>query len=425
MNWLYNYRALMTGVIRVAAALPLATMASLTQAASPPPADGLRLALTAAVSRNPAVRNKLADLRALGFKVQEAQAARYPSLTVQAQSMSEQTSHGVARVQQPLYAFGRIDGAIELAGMQTVLGQMSVLEVRRKLLEDTAASYVGLLGARAKLILAERNVDEHQRLFQMIQRRHEGGIASEADARLASSRLIQAKTLLEQLRGQVDKGENELFALTRLTLPGRESVEPTLTELPNLSALLSLADTSVSLVRQRQAELDLARVQATQRRAELMPTLYARWEHDIAPAAGSLNTNRVGVVLEASIDGFGLVVKPRLAAEAERIAAAQENLEAARNETTRRLTGLLSDRQTQQLLVTANESAVQAVEETLASFLRQYDAGRKSWVDVLNTQREMSDARQQLQAVRTAWQENSLRIAALLGLLDVVAEMAP
>jgi adhesin transport system outer membrane protein len=425
MSWRNHKQTHLTGLGRFAAALSLVAQTSLVQATNPPPTDGLRVALTAAVSRNPAVKNKLADLRALGFKVEEAQAARYPSLLVQAQSMGEQTSHGLARVQQPLYAFGRIDGAIDLAGKQVDLGQMSVLEVRRKLLEDTAASYVSLLGARAKLALAERNVEEHQRLFQMIQRRHEGGIASEADARLAGSRLIQAKTLLDQLRGQVDKGENELFALTRLTLPGREPVEPALTELPTMSALLSLADTSVSLVRQRQAELDVARVQATQRRAELMPTVYARWEHDIAPVAGSLNTNRVGVVLEASMDGFGLVAKPRLAAEVERIAAAQENLEAAKSETTRRLTGLLSDRQTQQLLVSANESAVQAIEDTLASFLRQYDAGRKSWVDVLNTQREVSDARQQLQTVRSAWQENSLRIAALLGLLDSAAEMTP
>jgi adhesin transport system outer membrane protein len=73
----------------------------------------------------------------------------------------------------------------------------------------------------------------------------------------------------------------------------------------------------------------------------------------------------------------------------------------------------------------ANEAAVQAVEETLASFMRQYDAGRKSWIDVLNTQREVSDARQQLQSLRTAWQENTLRVEALLGLLDAVAEMSP
>jgi adhesin transport system outer membrane protein len=391
----------------------------------PTAVDGLEAALASAVTRNPAVRNKQAEWRALGFKVEEAQAARYPSLTLQAQDMGVPGNQGLARVQQPLYAFGRIDGAIALAQQQAALATLAVLEVRRKLLEDTAAGYVNVLGTRAKLTLAQRNVEEHQRLLHMIQRRNTGGIASEADARLAQSRLIQATSLQDQLQGQVEKGGSDLLALTRIALPAQLPVTPALLELPDKTVLQTLADTTVSLVRQRQAELELAGAQARQRRAELMPTLYARLEQDIAPAAGALHTQRAGLVLEASLDGFGLVALPRMAAEAERIAAASENLEAARSETTRRLAGLLSDRQTQGRLLVANEAAVQAVEETLASFMRQYDAGRKSWIDVLNTQREVSDARQQLQSLRTAWQENTLRVEALLGLLDAVAEMSP
>jgi adhesin transport system outer membrane protein len=409
----------------IAATLCLSLLPGLSPAQGVPEA-GLASALSAAVVLNPAVRNKLAELRAQGLRVEEAQGARYPGLTLQVQSQSELAgNHGLARLQQPLYAFGRIDGAIGLAQQQEVLGRLGVLEVRRRLLEETAAAYVNLNGARTRLELAERNVQEHQRLSSLIQRRSEGGITSEADVRMAGSRLLQAKALRDQISGQVGKGESELFALTRQALQAREPVAIALAQLPPPDVLREQAENAVVAIRQRQQELELARLTAAQRKAELMPTVYARLEHDLLPSAGARSATRLGVVLEASVDGFGMVARPRLAAEAERVVAAQESLESARVEARRRLSSLLADRETQGQLVASNEASVQAVQDTLASFLRQYDAGRKSWVDVLNTQREVSDARQQLQTVRTGWLEASLRVAALLGRLDEPAGMAP
>ena len=71
------------------------------------------------------------------------------------------------------------------------------------------------------------------------------------------------------------------------------------------------------------------------------------------------------------------------------------------------------------------EQSVAEIEETLQSFLRQYDAGRKSWMDVLNIQREVSDTRLQLEQARAAWLEMSLRIAAITGQLDRITGVNP
>ncbi|WP_369412294.1 TolC family protein [Geotalea toluenoxydans] len=57
--------------------------------------------------------------------------------------------------------------------------------------------------------------------------------------------------------------------------------------------------------------------------------------------------------------------------------------------------------------------------------MRQYDAGRKTWVDVLNAQRELSDARLALEQTRSSFQENSLRLAVLLGRLDGTIGIQP
>jgi adhesin transport system outer membrane protein len=79
------------------------------------------------------------------------------------------------------------------------------------------------------------------------------------------------------------------------------------------------------------------------------------------------------------------------------------------------------DRNVQAQLKRSQVEAVEAVEGTMASFMRQYQSGRKTWVDVLNTQRELTELRYQLARIETDWLILSLRVAALIGHLDQLA----
>ena len=82
-----------------------------------------------------------------------------------------------------------------------------------------------------------------------------------------------------------------------------------------------------------------------------------------------------------------------------------------------RIRNLLTNLDLQTRLQRSQQASVDAVKDTRASFYRQYDTGRKTWLDVLNIQRELTD--QQLQLVQS---ENnrlilSLRLAVLMGRL--------
>lgn len=53
-------------------------------------------------------------------------------------------------------------------------------------------------------------------------------------------------------------------------------------------------------------------------------------------------------------------------------------------------------------------AAADAADAVIASFLRQFEAGRKSWLEVLNAQREALDTRLSLvQQRRSLWQANT------------------
>jgi adhesin transport system outer membrane protein len=390
--------------------------------------DGLAAVLRAATRENPLARTRIELIESLGQRVDEARSAKLPTLSLVGQSSVSNYNHGVFRVNQPLWAFGRIDGAIEVANRQLISGRASLLVARRQLIEDAAVTYVTLHGGRSRLAIAEQNVAEHEKLLALISRRMEGGVASEADMVFARSRLVQARSTRDQILGQMAKAKSDLDAVTLGDFPATEPVPQDLASLPSAIELLAIAKQNDAAVLQKMADLSVTETNARQRRLELLPTISLRVERDIAPnlpSGSTLNTARTGIYLETSLEGAGLTAWSRLKGEEARVRAARQDLESARNDVSRKVTGHLASLESLRTIRVSQEETTRATATTLASFLRQYDAGRKTWIDVLNTQKELADNRLALEQTRVSELELVLRLAAISGALDAVAQIQP
>lgn len=404
----------------------------------PAAGDGIDVALRLAATDHPAVAGKREELKALGFDLESAEYQRFPILSVTASTTDDISGSSVdtndrydrviAAVRQPLWVGGRIDGAINQARVKQEIGKLSLLAVQRDLMESTAAAYAGVRGARRRLEAAELNVGEHERLSALITRREQGGIASLADVQLASSRLSQALSQKIQLEAVLQRTLNDLRALTLQPLSADSEVAEDFTILPPLERIADDIEQSSATVRQRLREVDLSRVAAELATADLLPRLYAKLEQDVYTSTEdgeNPEATRVGLVMEGAVDGLGLSGWKKVKSSDARVAAAERNVESARNDLRRRVQSLLTDLQSLQLMMRSNELLVESTGQTLASFMRQYDAGRKSWVDVLNAQREMSDARLALEQTRSSLLETKLRLAVQLGQLDQQAGVLP
>jgi adhesin transport system outer membrane protein len=390
--------------------------------------DGLPTALTLAIQKHPSVTAKLEELKSFGYDINSAEAGRYPSLSMQGQTMSNEQTQVVAKLQQPLWAGGRISGAINLAEIKLRSAQASLLQIRRQLMEDTSAIYAELLGARQRLRTAEMNVKEHEKLLALISRRQVGSFASEADVRLARSRLTQAQAQQEQLYGVVEKAQSDLQALTQEPLAGLSAVENELLQLPDPAVIMKDAETNSPTVQLRIIEVDVARIQADLRESDMMPTLNAVVERDIYVANKYGNVapdTRVGVAVSGSVEGIGFAGFGRIKSATALVEAARKNVETAKNDLRRRTAGIVSDRKMYERVMESNNLLVTATQETLDSFMRQYDVGRKSWVDVLNAQKELADARQSMEQTKSSLMEMSLRLGVLIGRLDRFAGLLP
>jgi len=136
-----------------------------------------------------------------------------------------------------------------------------------------------------------------------------------------------------------------------------------------------------------------------------------------------LNEDRAGLVLEASLDGAGFTSLGQVRSAVARRSAAEQDIDVTRNELRYRVEQLKSNLRLQNQLVEALSATVTALEGTAESFLRQYETGRKSWLDLLNTQRELQQQQLELEQSVNERLAIALQINALIGGLDaIVAE---
>ena len=81
----------------------------------------------------------------------------------------------------------------------------------------------------------------------------------------------------------------------------------------------------------------------------------------------------------------------------------------------------MSNRATQQKMVDTLQVSVTELTEILASYQRQYEAGHKAWLDVLNIQRELTEQRIQQSQAMSDLLIYSTKLLTLVGAFDSLA----
>jgi outer membrane protein, adhesin transport system len=393
-------------------------------------AEGLREALQATLRNHPAVAGQEAEVAARRYAADGARSQRYPTFTAQAQQFREGdrsvlsgddlSNPAVLRLRQPIWAFGRINSSIAAADAGVSMERADLLRVRRQLLEDTAVAYAEVRGSRERMEMARQNVRQLEQLHAQIVRRVEGQLASSADARLAATRLLQSRARVQQFVSEWETARDDLASLTQAPINADEPVPSGLLELPESNDLIDRA-------LQQNAEIDVKRYQLGQAEAGVaqartadMPTIYLQADR-FNDQPGLRDDSQVSVVFEASLTGMGFTARGRRGeAEAHRMAA-QQDLNATQLELRRQLERLQRSRRLQTELIELQTQSLGDLQSLLDSYQRQYETGTKSWLDLLNIQRELFEQRRQLVQARSDWQIYSLQLLAMIGGLDNLA----
>jgi adhesin transport system outer membrane protein len=374
--------------------------------------------LELAKTRHPSILQARSQEQSAGFDLDAAKWGRYPSVYADARSDSAY-AQSTARVEQPIWAGGRIDGRIELGEANLRSAVASVRDAELNALTQVGSSFFEWLRLNARLQSAEQNVLEHKRLAQLIGRRVGSEISPPADSTLAQARLQQAITERLQIERQLENTYNTLVQWAG-PLPG-QPVAPANIVYIRAPISQAVVDKAFQTSGQRQkliAQIESADAQIRLAKAQGLPSVVAGYQYITSgPLFNAPNRGRGYLGLQFQ-PGAGLSALAGIQSAAAKKQAAEQELQLLERNLEFQARTLYSDIDALQAQLPPAQELVQGTSELVESYLRQYQIGRKNWLDVLNAQREKTQADYNLADVRFGLRQAQTKLLLLTGELN-------
>lgn len=358
---------------------------------SAPALDTLNAIMAKVWRENPQVRQAEQALEASGYDITAARAGYLPYLQVQSSlAQKSQDSISTLYVVLPIWQGGLTGAQVDMAKARQRAALAELARTRMDLGQRTIEAYFNVAAAQDQQIQWSNYVGALKKLLATIKRRADQGLAPQADVETAVSRLKQAEAGLEANRAALLTNRARLASLLNAT-PGALAW-------PEDTAMLS--DEEIVEAKRNtekhpdhlagRAEVDLQVGTAHSSRAALWPELSVQHRRQLD-----------GVKFDPSNDATLLVVNFQSSngiqglfgwqAERQRIDAAKARLLAIDQEIASTIEVDKAQLAANAAQLPAQYEAARATTALIESFLRQFEAGRRSWLEVLNAQREANE----------------------------------
>jgi adhesin transport system outer membrane protein len=345
--------------------------------------------LDAAWSGHPAVLGKRAGVQAARGDLEGARWQRWPTPSIETGAGTGGSHTTLLRLEQPVWNAGRIDAAIDAAGSRLNAADASVTEARQELGLKLIAAWAEARRQQERARYAAEGVREHERLLQMIDRRVAQEVSPAVDRKFAQSRLLQVLNDQTAVRQALAGALTQLGQLVGQPVGQVDETQPAAPGLPSREAAVAAALDHSPVLRRLAAEEQAAQADITSRQSALWPALSLRLEKSTGTT--TLPIERAMIVLSAQ-PGAGLSASAGVEAAVARREAARQSREAAVRDINEQIGIDWEELQAARDRLSNAREARSMSAEVFESYSRQYVAGRKSWIDVLNAVRETTQA---------------------------------
>ena len=351
----------------------------------------------AARNNHPAIKSARLGVDAAGKEVDAASARYLPSLSIVLEGggkdlVAEPSRY--LRLEQKVWDGGATAAGVDLAKQSAELARSRVPEQEQDIDLQVISAWQTLQSANGRVVVADRLLKLLSDHEAMMTRRVQSELSTQVELQLVQAQVMQAgldrrkallnaslaKLRLEQLTG-IEGLRNTLSSPASEGVPDRFAAEAQAFQGTDWAALANRQPT----VRRAEKELLAAQSRIETKRSELRPQLYARVDRGLG--SGGTTAAFVGVRYST---GAGFAASSEVDALIARAASLEGARDAARLEV---LQAMLNDAneiqenlQRYKSLVVLVESARQIHE----SYVRQFTAAKKSWLDVMNAMRELS-----------------------------------
>ncbi len=372
-------------------------------------AQKLENLIALALSSNPLTKSQQTLVESAKVGLDSAKWQFYPTPSVSVEMANTSSSDllyqgdkrvSIGRIQQPLWTGGRLSAGVNKAEAGLAVSQASLEEARLQLGLRVVQAYGDWLSAHLKTLANEKSLATHIRLHDQVKRRVNEGTSANSDLTLAIARLEAISAELTAVRAQ---GEVAIARLGQFlgnpvdaALLMKEVASPySLTG--NMQGILEQAiDINPSIIK-AQATARVQEVVIDEKRADLSPEVFVRAERQYGnyTFANGPPENRFFVGLTSRF-GAGLSTLSGIEAARLQHNAALTDIEVQTRAVNEQVLSDYALAQSIASRIAAVYKSLSAANDVLSSYNRQFLAGRKSWLDVMNAARELTQTETQL-----------------------------
>ena len=354
-------------------------------------------ALALSVKSHPRVLAKQQEYEAAVGDFKAARWAAFPDAGYsfrgfQENGDQETLDQEVLTVTQPVWTGGRLSGNVSIAKSKRDAAQFAIIETEQKLLTDTVRSFIEFYRAKSKVDISRNNVKEHKRLSKIIERRVNAATSPEVDLRLANARLAFSESQLMQNMNALENSKADLEQLV-----GQQVFEITAPQNADIGqfSFIEVENAAVKFsptIKRLKAEIAGLKAAEKVSKSALYPQLTLGYEKSYGDLRPNQDDEQVFLGLDFQ-PGAGLSSQASINVSQAKKNALQNTLIASQRDVVREVKITWQEYSAAKLQLSPTRQLVDTTSDVVESYLRQYTVGRKSWLDVLNAQREMVQAK--------------------------------
>lgn len=349
-------------------------------------------------ARNPRIRSQSAAASAAGYDVSAARWQYFPAPAVQAEA-SGVDRQVVASVTQPLVSFGRLRSDLQAAQSRARLANVRVEEAQYVLSFRVLDLFGQVLASSRSIDVFRQDVTRLSALGELISRRVTAGVSAPVDLNLVLTRIRLSENNIVSLTARKNAALAGLSELLGAPLTAQDIVLPVMAQKPlpyGPDLAQDPVDQSISyspVLKRARGDVDLANIDKARAVNAIKPTVYAKFEQRIDDGrydTSSFPRSRVLFGLQYSF-GSGLSSLSRVQAARAQAEGAQLSLDAAQEDVRASVRSDLEARDAAARLVDSLRANLLIQDQTFESYNRLFLAGKRSWFDVLNVVREVTE----------------------------------
>ena len=368
------------------------------QAESPIEAQALSVdqAMQYAIKTHPLILSAEGQYRAAKSELTASRWSRFPTVGASARENSFDEKQDVTTASMPLWMGGRINADIDLAKSKRDGALSGISEAQQSVMLETIGLFFDYFKSEKKLEIASLNVDEHQRLYEIIERRVEAETSPDVDAMLAQARLQSARSAQIQAASIKDISKASLELTVGRVIDAvlvNNNPEPFGISLNEAVATGIKVSPRIARI---ESEVKGFEANIKSAKSALYPQVSLGYEKRFNDPDSSRVDQEETFVSVQFQPGAGLAVASSISAAKLRKQSARDSLEAEKRELRRQIKTAWNEYASVSFQLEPSKMLVDATNSVIESYLRQYAVGKKSWLDVLNAQREATQARNTL-----------------------------